>query len=103
MNKFEALKRYFGYDAFREGQEKLVDAILAGRDTYADGRGKVAVFSAPGTDVGRHYAGGFTVDFLDEGSGQFVEPIGNSRRVFKQLPDRGAVPRCAGAGSERRV
>ena len=27
-----ALKRYFGYDSFRPGQSRLVDAILAGRD-----------------------------------------------------------------------
>lgn len=31
-NKFTVLKNYFGYDAFREGQELLIDAILAGRD-----------------------------------------------------------------------
>ena len=32
MTKYEALKKYFGYDSFREGQEILVDSILAGRD-----------------------------------------------------------------------
>ena len=31
MNKHEILKRYFGYDAFRTGQEALVDALLCGR------------------------------------------------------------------------
>ena len=32
MNKYEALKQYFGYDAFRDGQEKMIDAITSGRD-----------------------------------------------------------------------
>ena len=30
--KYRALKQYFGYDSFREGQEPVVDAILSGRD-----------------------------------------------------------------------
>ena len=29
MTKEEALKTYYGYDAFREGQERVVDALLA--------------------------------------------------------------------------
>ena len=32
MDKYGILKHYFGYDSFRTGQEKLVDAILAGQD-----------------------------------------------------------------------
>ena len=32
MDKYGILKYYFGYDSFRTGQEKLVDAILAGQD-----------------------------------------------------------------------
>ena len=33
--KYEVLKRYFGYDSFREGQEMLIDGILDGRDVLA--------------------------------------------------------------------
>ena len=29
---YEVLKRYFGYDGFRNGQEDLIGAILSGRD-----------------------------------------------------------------------
>ncbi len=32
MEKLEALKKYFGYDGFRVGQEDIIDNILAGRD-----------------------------------------------------------------------
>lgn len=32
MTKYEALKKYFGYASFREGQETIVDALLSGRD-----------------------------------------------------------------------
>jgi|GEM_PF-782794 len=33
MNKYKILKQYFGYDTFREGQEALIDSILAGQNT----------------------------------------------------------------------
>lgn len=34
MTKEEILKKYFGYDTFREGQETLIDSILDGKDTF---------------------------------------------------------------------
>ena len=30
--KYDILERYFGYPSFREGQEILIDAVLAGQD-----------------------------------------------------------------------
>ena len=32
LTKRDVLRRYFGYGEFRPGQEKLIDAILSGRD-----------------------------------------------------------------------
>lgn len=50
MNKHEILKRYFGYDAFRTGQEALVDALLCGRDVLGimpTGAGKSLCYQVP--------------------------------------------------------
>ena len=50
MTKNEALKKYFGYDSFREGQEKLIDAILAGCDVLGvmpTGAGKSICYQIP--------------------------------------------------------
>ena len=33
--KLKILKRYFGYSSFRPGQEKTIDALIGGRDTFA--------------------------------------------------------------------
>ena len=50
MTKEEALKKYFGYDSFREGQELLVDSVLQGRDVLGvmpTGAGKSICYQIP--------------------------------------------------------
>ena len=50
MEKKEVLSRYFGYDAFRPGQEALIDAVLSGRDALGvmpTGAGKSLCYQIP--------------------------------------------------------
>ena len=48
--KYELLRKYYGYSAFREGQEELVDAIMSGRDVFGvmpTGGGKSLCYQLP--------------------------------------------------------
>ena len=50
MTKEEALKTYYGYDAFRGGQEAVIDALLDRRDALAimpTGAGKSVCYQIP--------------------------------------------------------
>lgn len=50
IDKSECLKKYFGYSSFREGQEKVIDAILSGNDAMAimpTGAGKSICYQVP--------------------------------------------------------
>ncbi len=55
MTKLEVLRKYFGHNAFREGQEQLIDSILDGRDVLGvmpTGAGKSACFQIPAMLLG---------------------------------------------------
>ena len=50
MDKYNILKKYFGYSGFREGQETLIDSILAGQDVLGimpTGAGKSICYQVP--------------------------------------------------------
>ena len=51
MDKTELLRRVYGYDSFRPGQESLIDAVLNGRDVLGimpTGGGKSMCYQLPG-------------------------------------------------------
>ena len=50
MDKYEVLKKYYGYHSFRTGQEVLIEGILCGRDAFGimpTGAGKSICYQVP--------------------------------------------------------
>ena len=50
MDKYEALKYYFGYEKYRNNQEEIIDSLLSKNDTIAilsTGGGKSVCFQIP--------------------------------------------------------
>lgn len=50
MDKYDVLRKYFGYSSFRKGQEEMVDCLLSGRDALGimpTGAGKSICYQVP--------------------------------------------------------
>jgi len=50
VNKYEALEKYFGYTAFRTGQEQIIDCLVQGQDVLCvmpTGAGKSICYQVP--------------------------------------------------------
>lgn len=55
MDKFDILRKYFGYSSFRKGQEEMVDCLLSGRDALGimpTGAGKSICYQVPAIMLG---------------------------------------------------
>ena len=87
MNQYEILKHYFGYDTFRDGQEKLIGAIRRKRCPWhhANGGRKVPLLSDTGTYDGRDHTCGFASYILNERPGKQLKPGWYPGSLFKQF------------------
>mgnify|MGYP002284713056 CR=1 FL=1 len=91
LEKLEVLKKVFGYDSFREGQEKIIDAILRGQDVLGimpTGAGKsicyqVPALMFPGITVVVSPLISLMIDFPGESIKRCRNPCG----IYKQRPD----------------
>ena len=73
MESRGALKKYFGYDAFRPLQEEIIDDALSNRDVFAllpTGGGKSLCFQLPALLRDRVDGRRFAADRVDERSGR---------------------------------
>jgi hypothetical protein len=65
MDLQNILKTYFGYDEFRNGQDKLIESIIKGRDALGimpTGGGKSICYQLPAIALD-----GITIDKFNEG------------------------------------
>ena len=95
MTKYEVLKKYFGYDSFREGQEMLVDALLNGQDVLGimpTGAGKSLCYQIPALLLPGITLVVSPLISLMKDQVSTLNQAGDSRCVSEQLLKCGAVP-----------
>ena len=104
-DKLSVLKEYFGHDSFREGQDRITDSLLGGRDVLGimpTGTGKSICYQ-----VLALMFDGITIVvsplislMKDQVS---ARPVGRRRRIHKQLIDPRAVSESAAKHGERQI
>ncbi len=85
MDKFELLKHYWGYSQFRPLQEKIIDAVLEGKDVLGllpTGGGKSLLLPVAFTSFKRNCPCCFTLNCTDGRSGKAGESKGSQGYVF---------------------
>ena len=92
MDALQVLKRFWGYDSFRSGQQEIISSALEGRDTLAilpTGGGKSICFQVPA--------------MMREGICIVVTPlIALMKDQVRNLESRGIKAMCIHAGMNRR-
>jgi len=128
--KYQLLQKHFGYASFRQGQEELVDAILAGRDVLGimpTGSGKSICYQLPALILGgitlvisplislmkdqvsALKQNGVAAAYLNSSltTGQFRKALANARAglytVIYVAPERLASPEFIGFAQEARI
>ena len=105
MNASDALRARFGYESFRSGQERAVEAVLEGRDTLVimpTGGGKSLCFQVPALLLPGLTVVVSPLDLAHEGPGRTRSPRAASRALHQQHAgprSRTSASHAAPAGS----
>ena len=100
----ELLASRFGFSAFRDGQERVVEALLAGRSALAvfpTGGGQEPLLSAAGALARRRHGRCVAADRADEGSDRRARPPGHRRGPARLEPRCGRGARCVRTPARR--
>ena len=105
-DKLSVLKEYFGHDSFREGQDRITDSLLGGRDVLGimpTGAGKSICYQVPALMFdGITIVVSPLISLMKDQVSALVQ-VGRRRRIHKQLTDPRAVSESAAKHGERQI